>query len=780
MRTLFPLSRNGAVTTWVVSGPKVTDFVAPYALNDQLRFESEMRDLIYTEPQIPTFDYQLGAPSFIGENWSFYSKNRNPYVDFSTFYYSLKNVTFLAATTLLSDKARTVRARVWYYTAFDLFLNGKRVLTEKVPVYKPIRSSEITLDLSEGENSVFIYAQNFGVRDTRNMIMLQLLETDGIFATLDVDSDTIASLYNADQWFTSLVFHDCTIIAPAAPTFDVKIRTASGISDWNSGDRFDTGDEIMIYVEAEVCGQKFQRIFENLRKKKPSHRKREMSDPVKDMAKFFLGKIEYDRLEPAKIIAKSHNYISHTVLCHGLLEGKISDKDVEVLEGSLDIVRARHDCSDFELAGLLRIYLTYDIPETLRRKIKEAALSYRYWMDEQGADAMCFWSENHALTFYDCQLIAGMIFPDEVFLRSGRTGREQYAVACRRIGEWLDVIEAEGFEEFCAGGYMSVTMMALLMVYDFADGDLPSRAKKVMDRICIEACRQCFKGIHMSPMGRIYRSALWPYEGSIQGLLNLIDESNAHGSYAFLIGLGISKYRIPDEARSLLNGSFYQVFESGRAELHSRKRPENFLTSVASPRRLPLLEKVDKETEYYKTKIMNEGFHGTSLFVPGDHGYQQHLWYAALSDVFYVFVNNPGTERDFDSMRPGYWYGNMQFPYIRQKDGELFVRYVISDWNPTKFTHAYYPVWAADEHTERDGFRFARVGEGYLALWCSAPTVLYEADAVAEGDIRAYGEDVCWYVRVGSLAEDGSFSEFIDSVLGSGINSDKVISNIEN
>ena len=148
--------------------------------------------------------------------------------------------------------------------------------------------------------------------------------------------------------------------------------------------------------------------------------------------------------------------------------------------------------------------------------------------------------------------------------------------------------------------------------------------------------------------------------------------------------------------------------------------------------------------------------------------------------LHYTFVNNPGTERDFDSMRPGYWYGNMQFPYIRQKDGELFVRYVISDWNPTKFTHAYYPVWAADEHTERNGFRFARVGEGYLALWCSAPTVLYEADAVAEGDIRAYGEDVCWYVRVGSLAEDGSFSEFIDSVLGSGINSDKVISNIEN
>ena len=34
---------------------------------------------------------------------------------------------------------------------------------------------------------------------------------------------------------------------------------------------------------------------------------------------------------------------------------------------------------------------------------------------------------------------------------------------------------------------------------------------------------------------------------------------------------------------------------------------------------------------------MNESFHGTTLFVPGKGGYQQHLWYAAISNKCYTF-----------------------------------------------------------------------------------------------------------------------------------------------
>ena len=166
-------------------------------------------------------------------------------------------------------------------------------------------------------------------------------------------------------------------------------------------------------------------------------------------------------------------------------------------------------------------------------------------------------------------------------------------------------------------------------------------------------------------------------------------------------------------------------------------------------------------TENYRTKIMNESFHGTSLFVPGVGGYQQHLWYAGISNCFLTFVNLPGSERDFSGMRPGYWFGNLVFPYVKQFGRELVCRYLIPDSVPTKFTHAYFPAPHADETREDGSFRFARVGESYLALWCSLPLEKYTEEALTDCELRAYGNDVIWYVKVGSMSEDGSFDKFI-------------------
>ena len=158
---------------------------------------------------------------------------------------------------------------------------------------------------------------------------------------------------------------------------------------------------------------------------------------------------------------------------------------------------------------------------------------------------------------------------------------------------------------------------------------------------------------------------------------------------------------------------------------------------------------------------MNESFHGTSLFVPGVGGYQQHLWYAAISNNFLTFVNLPGSDRDFSGMRPGYWFGNLIFPYVKQVDRELVCRYVIPESVPTSFTHAYYPVTLADEAIEDGNFHFARVGDSYLALWCSLSLEKYTEDALTDCELRAYGRDVTWYVKVGSKDEDGSFDSFV-------------------
>ena len=773
------LSKEGYVTAYLTSGPALSDFEAPYQLKDQLRFEKEMRDLYYVAPKGCPGAAVLGETSEIGEVWKFYSDNHNHYVDFSKFYFTLQRVTFLAKTVLVSDKAKSVRARVWSYAAFDLWVNGGHVATEKVPVYQPIRHTDVTLDLCEGENEINFYIQNFGVRDTRNMLALQIYDIDGISVTLPVDDAILSELFRVNDWFADLRIVDNKLVAQEAPNAEVKVTFDGAEKCFGCGCECEIGDAFRVTVSAEYNGQKFERKFERYEKKSIPKRARAIDDAILDNAAAYLEKYRYSSFENKKDFYDSIgiNVVSHVMFCHALTNGgKLDKDDFAAIEQSVETVMIRRDCADFELSCLLRLLKLFDaqLPEYLKEKIKTAVLSFRYWMDEEGADAMCFWSENHALFFHGCQMIAGQIFPDETFLRSKRDGRGQFAEGHRRVTEWFDVVENEGFEEFLAGGYLGVTIAALLMIYDFGDETLRERAERVIDRIVRETATQCFRGIHIAPMGRIYRGALIPYESSLQGLLHIIDDKNADSPNHWYAPIGFSDYKLPTDVSKLMNGEFDIVFNTGRAEVHTRKTKDNMLTSVQSPRKTPLPEEMFRDTEYYATKIMNESFHGTSLFTPGGDGYQQHLWYAAISDRFYTFVNLPGSERDYCSMRPGYWYGNLVFPAIMQEGRELYCHYSIPDRVPTKFTHAYFPTYAADEVVERDGFKFARCGDSYLALWCSGPLVLWEKDAVVDADLRAYGTDTSWYVKVGSKNEDGTFAQFVDATVKSGITAEFV------
>ncbi len=764
MKTLFPLNRDGAVTTYLVTEPRIEDFLAPYTLTDQLEFERQMRGIFYKEPTDTLPDSILGEKSPLGTEWKYYAKNRNPYVDFSTFYFTLKRVDFYARTTLVSSKKKSVRARVWSYAAFDMWLSGVRIATEKVPVYQPIRYTDLTLELAEGENDVFFHIQNFGVRDTRNMLKLQLIDTEGISVTLPVDDAVLSELKAAEEWLLSLravgnkLTSDCS--APAG----VRVKIGGEIIPFGEGNECEISDEFEINVSFDLHNQGFARRIERPEYRNFPYKKMAHGDPRLDLADTLVNNRKYGKTPAKELYEKElgHSGMNY-VLASARLNGGITEYDKQIIECALDYVRERRDCSDFELSEILRLVLTYPIPENLLSKIKEVALGFRYWMDENGADAMCFWSENHALTFFECQMLAGKIWPEERFLRSDRLGKEQYEIGRRRICEWFDVVLAEGFEEFLSGGYMGVTVAALLLIYDFGDKELREKAKTVLDRIATESCIQCFKGTHMAPMGRVYRGVLSPNISSVQGILHLISDDNIDYSCARASNYLHSDYKFPEGLEELMTGEIDTVFNSGRAEVHTRKTKNTMLTSVASPRTTPTVKIEDETTEYFRTKVMNESFHGTTLFIPGGLGYQQHLWYAAISEKFFTFVNLPGSEVDPSGMRPGYWFGNLIFPTVKQNGRELCCHYILPDSIPTRFTHAYYPAALADESREEGNYRFAKVKDSYLALWCSSPLVLHE-DVVAGSELRAYGDDVIWYVKVGSKEEDGSFDSFVKEI----------------
>lgn len=759
----FPLSREGYVLNYLTTEAVTEPFIAPHTDKNQLKFEADMRE-IFAEPvdDVPKGG-TLGEKSSLGAEWKFYAKNRNTYIDFSLFYFTLTRVNIHAQTQIISDRAKSVRARIWSYCTVDMWLNSKRCANIKNPAYKPINHFDVTLELNEGVNDIFIALQNFGVRDTRNMFSLQLFDTDGICVTLPVEDDTLKKLKDAEEWLCSIT-SDAEKLNAAADVF-TPVTVSEGGTDyvWESGKSFRLHGERLVEVSFDVCGQRFMRKFDLVQNESLHFNKfTSQSKKINAMLK---------KTSSPKALNHGSGYYLLSRFC---LNNCLEKFDYEIMDVLLDKIKTRIDCSDFALSCLFRIYKQLPVSDEYKEKIKQAALDFRYWMDEEGADAMCFWSENHSLLFFSCELLAGSFWPEEYFHRSDRRGIDQYKEGLRRVNEWFDVVEQEGFEEFLAGGYMLVTMCALLMVYDFSDEKLAARAKKALDRIVYETCRQCFDGVHIAPMGRIYRTALTPHHSGLQAFLYMLNDGCAEEYDAWLSCFALSSYKIPDDALNLISENIDITFDTGSASVTTKKTAGYMLTSVASPRRTPLHSFQNKETEYYKTKIMNEWFHGTSLFEPGKYGYQQHLWYAALSNRCLIFVNHPGTERDYGNMRPDYWYGNGVFPAIMQEGGTLYCYYDICDDHPTKFTHMYWPEFAMDETFTKDGYMFARCKDSYACAWCSEPLELNNTDAVMNCDYRAYGSTCAWVVRCGSKDEYGSFEAFADECLNMKLTKDGV------
>ena len=754
--TTFDLFREGYVVNYLTTGAIISDFKPPFTDKNQLRFESEMRKT-YNIPctEKPVWG-SLDEPADIGGKWSFYAGNKNPYVNFSTFYFTLTDVKLHAITQLVSEKAQTVRARLWSYARVNLWVNGKHAANIDEPVYKPINHCDFEMELSEGVNNIFISMENFGVRDTRNMFSLQLKETGGIRVTLPGDEKKLEELKACEEWLCTLRGDGKKLVAVSVPPVPVSVELEGKTLLWSEGKTFEGEFGRIVTVSFSVDGQMFKRIFDFV----------ENIEIFRDDEKTSYDERRRKNLKDASNLSMNigKEYAIYFALANYAFSGKFDERDYDRIYASISAVKERIDCADFTLSGLLVALKKTELTEECRAEIKDAALNFRYWMDQDGADAMCFWSENHSLLFFMCQMASGLLWPDEYFPRAGMDGKRQFEEGYRKVNEWFDVIEHEGFEEFLSG-YLAVTVTALMLVYIFGDEKLKLRAKNAIDRIVRESCIQCFDGIHLAPMGRVYRGTLAPFTSGIQSLLYQIDGKNARCLGDIWITLvSYSDYTFPEDVKDIIYNDADITLTSGRARISTKKTKGYMLTSVASPRKDPIEECPYKDTQYYDVLLMNEWFHGTSLFVPGEQGYQQHLWYAAISNRCYTFVTHPAVEKDLadGEMRPDYWYGNGIIPGIRQEGSTLYTYFEIPDEYPTKFTHIYWPSFAMEEEKCEDNFRFARVGDSYMALWCSEELELNNADALMNCDFRAYGDTCAWVVRVGMKEEFGSFENFIN------------------
>lgn len=777
----WKLGFDGYVMQYMIAGPGVRAYTSDTRAAEQLALEARLRaEIVTPKPEKAEGLVRIGRKAENGCPWTVYAPYGNCFIDVSSFYSTLQKIDLEAATALYVPEDMEVGARVWTYMAAGVYLNGNLLGEQKRPVYKPVQYLDVVLPLKKGRNLLYFRCENLGVRDTRDMLAVQIRDhVEQIEVSLP-DEEIQDRVYEEVEFLSELYLAGDRVMFPRNAPEGLFWCERKGNPDYeamcNSPEWKPAGGTAQLLIPGETDsvamriqgeGYELSRWLEFADRQKPLYQDQDISPEENFRA--VLGRIAC----VGSLNRGSFGFAIFNILARKYL-GRDCAKDRERLLDDLNLIRTRVDCSDFLMCGLLRYMHHYELDAEMAEKVRETLLDYRYWMDMEGADAMCFWSENHALMFYASAMDAGAFYPDDYFHRAGMTGRELSAYGRNKVIEWLDDVEENGFEEFLSTVYMCVTFAVLLNVVDFAEPEISRRARAVTDRLVKELCLHTFKGCIFAPMGRVYRQAIYPFEQGAQSMIHLIDpkapDAYGEGWLAFLVN---STYHFPEGLTELMRSDRICSHTSGNALIRLEKNSDYCLTSVESPRQEPFVrwpnvrgkEGAEPASHAY-TRSLNECFHGTTCFQPGVYGYQQHMWYAALSPECAIFVNHPGTSAEISDMRPGYWFGNGVMPAIRQEEGILGAIYEIPKQYPIRFTHVYCPVGRFDESLTQEHWLFLKKDKGYLALWSSGVMTPYN-DMIFDCEFRVAGSSsayLCVCGREKDYKDLNAFAEYARSL----------------
>jgi hypothetical protein len=320
---------------------------------------------------------------------------------------------------------------------------------------------------------------------------------------------------------------------------------------------------------------------------------------------------------------------------------------------------------------------------------------------------------------------------------------------------WLRKRGSGGFREWDSNCYFEEDILALAHLADLAEDDqVREFATVVLDKLLFTLAINSYQGVFGSTHGRTYSPLI--KGGRLEATAGISRLMWGMGSFNHhLLGM----VSLACAAGYELPGIIQEIVADRPEEFWSRERHAGKQEEWCD--RASGLWEVNKVT--YKTPdymlCSSQDYH------PGEPGYQQHIWQATLGPDAVVFVTHPPCVSEEGSHRPNFWHGNVILPRVAQwKDVLIAVHNLpADDW--MGFTHAYFPIYAFDEHVLRDGWAFARTGTGYLALTAARDLELVTRGDNASRELRSYGRHNIWLCQMGRAAQDGSFEEFQQAVL---------------
>jgi hypothetical protein len=774
---------GGYFRDWLVAGPiavPVPD-LEQYPGED---FKTQIAKAYYTPSaeisMPPAEEAPLDVDSGEGETadlkWQAVHTGDDRFVDVSAFYHTCHHLrTWAYCQTSIPEAGETTFVLTTNGPA-DVWINGRHVHRQLHFHHQIPHRVSFAAPLIAGRNEILVRFEGVAVRECPYVLALQAVDVDtsawSIHLPTTLDPITrrekleeamahaylTKAVYNRDDtlqlhWADEMTFRGKLTIRLQTPDGRIYAETSpdlepGSITNFGAVYQYRSGDyQILIMSPTEEYYIHGMRVRRTIPLRISSERYSEQP----------YGTYSQRRIEALQDAATRRGHVFAEIAKMGL--GRWDDINEQVVLEAVENINRRADCSDFYLVGLLGAMIRHlddpAFPDSLRQPLASCVLNFRYWMDEPGDDAMCFWSENHQILFHTCAVLAGQLYPGATFANSGESGAWHRKKGERMARSWLDKRAAGGFKEWDSNTYFEEDVLALSHLADLAEEfDLAEIAAIILDKLFFSLAINSFHGVFGSTHGRTYSpfiqsGRLEPTSG-ISRLMWGMGAFNSHilGTVSLASADG---YELPAWIAA--------IAADAPDEMWNREQHAGVMEAWCD------LDEGEWSVNKVTYKTPDYMLSSAQDYHAGESGYQQHIWQATFGPDAVVFVTHPPCVSDEGSHRPNVWHGNVVLPRVAQWKDVLFAVHNLPDDDWMGFTHAYFPTAAFDEYTLRDGWAFARKGDGYLALTAAQGMELITRGDQAFRELRSYGHQNTWLGLMGRSAWDGDFEKFQSEVL---------------
>ncbi len=767
---------HGFVHNWLTAGPQAIpvelsqikgDNVHQQVVEHFYETDSGIRETPVERGPLKEGLFQIGDYS---GSWSYVSCREDHFIEHTGSYTSPHYLRSWAYTQLNSKTAQEVLLSLTTHGPADVWINEQHVQRLEHFCEQGPRSASFKVFLNQGVNKVLVRCEIVAERECAYVMALQVCHPAG---------DDVAEGIHQHPARLGIEVTIPTLIESI--TRRNKFESAAAVT-YVTQDVFELDDHIELYwpdalkhpspavirlmtpggqihAEATVEGTAGDHVFLQYPRQIPAGPYRVFMMPLaweyyerdlritREISLWSLGRGRYSNAPYGTYEERRQEALISALQWKGLFAETARmalDRWAEVETGN--ILKSTQNTSPQDLLGMLGMLYRFgnhqSFPGELSRPLEDCILNYSYQL--RAGEAVD--SESERILRAAAELLAGQRHPEKIFAKSGRPGQWHRENGERLIQEWLQQRGEGGFSDWDSNISFADYLVALAPLVDLAESEpVWEMAAIIMDKLFVTIAINSYRGVFGSTHGRTHASyvkggMLEPTSG-ISRLLWGMGIFNHHIAGPVTLAC-MEKYDFPSIISDI---ALFQPEEMWSRECHTvdtsrvvnkvtHKTPDGMLCSAQ---------------DYY----------------PGHRGHQEHIWQATLGQTATVFVTHPASTSEQDARQPNYWAGNAVLPRVAQWKDALIAIYElpIDDW--MGFTHAYFPTYAFDEHAVREGWAFARKGDGFLAITASQGISITKSGHYAMRELRSYGHHNIWLCQMGRAALDGDFQSFQEKVL---------------